>query len=142
MSMCKAVLTGKVVRDPEKRFTTGNVSVTTFSINVETPKSEGHTNIVRVIAWRNLADTCAETVKKGQTVIVEGRLQVNSYKDATGADKKGLELEANDVMVLSTVAKPIVKESSNSVVDNVPPPTSDDYDISTNDLIDEEEIPF
>lgn len=141
MSMSKAVLTGKVVRDPEKRFTTGNISVTTFSINVETPKSEGNVNIVRVISWRNLADTCAESVKKGQTVIVEGRLQVNSYKDAAGVDKKGLELDANNVMVLSNIDKGSVKETT-ATVDNVPPPLADEYDISVNDLIDEEEIPF
>ena len=142
MSISKAVLTGKVVRDPEKRFTSSNIAVTTFSINVETQKSDGP-NLVRVITWRNLADTTAETVKKGQKVIVDGRLQTNNYKDSSGIEKKGLELDANSVEIISgdvEASKPTAKADDSC--DDIPPPSADDYNIEPDDLINEEEIPF
>ncbi|MEW5820349.1 MAG: single-stranded DNA-binding protein [Cyanobacteriota bacterium] len=143
MSISKAVITGKVVRDPEKRFTPSNVPVTTFSINVETSKSEGM-NLVRVITWKNLADTCAETVKKGHKVIVDGRLQTNSYKDTSGVEKKGLELDAVSVEIISGKPEKPEKpaDKSNESYDDIPPPSADDYNISSDELIDEEEIPF
>lgn len=140
MSISKAVLTGKVVRDPEKRFTPSNIAVTTFTINVTTQKSEGP-NLVRVITWRNLADSSAEKVKKDQIVIVDGRLQINSYKDSNGVDRKGLELDANNFEILSgsNVAQ---APPQNDLMEDIPPPSADDYSIDSSDLIDEEEIPF
>lgn len=140
MSISKAVLMGKVVRDPEKRFTSSDVAVTTFSINVVTQRSEGP-NLVRIITWRNLAETCADTIKKGQTIIAEGRLQINTYKDSSGADKKGIELDANNVEIVGSADKKaddINKEDSLEV----PPPSESDYNISPEELINEEEIPF
>lgn len=142
MSISKAVLTGKVVRDPEKRFTSANIAVTTFTINAETSRSEG-TNLIRVITWKNLAETCAESVKKGCKVIVDGRLQTNSYKDSNGVDKKGMELDAVSVEVLSGAsAAPSEPSKDSSIEDDIPPPSADDYNITPDDLIDEEEIPF
>ncbi len=139
MSISKAVLMGKVVKDPEKRFTQNNISVTTFTVNVMTSKSEGP-NLVRVITWRKLADTCAETVKKGQTVVIDGRLQTNSYKDQSGIDKKGIELDANNVEIIQSVKDQ--KTGADEIEDDIPPPSADDYNITPDDLIDEEEIPF
>lgn len=140
MSISKAVITGKVVRQPEKRFTNSNVAVTTFSINVSTPKSEGP-NLVRVITWRNLADTCAETIQKGQEVIIDGRLQTNNYKDASGVDRKVVEIDANNVEILQHTSAES-KQQPADTYDEIPPPSADDYNITPDDLIDEEEIPF
>lgn len=140
MSICKAVLTGKVVRDPEKRFTPSNVAVTTFTINVTTLKSEGP-NLVRVITWKNLADSSAEKVKKDQMIIVDGRLQINSYKDSNGVDRKGLEIDANDFEILSSTDA-VKAQPQNDLMEDIPPPSADDYTMDSGDLIDEEEIPF
>lgn len=140
MSISKAVLMGKVVRDPEKRFTQANIPVTTFTINVETKRSDGP-NLVRVITWRNLAETVSDQVKKGTKVIVDGRLQVNSYKDSTGADKKGMELDAVAVEIVSAQQKASSAPPEEDLSGDVPPPSADDYNI-TDDLINEEEIPF
>lgn len=141
MSISKAVLMGKVVRDPEKRFTSNNVPVTTFSINVITTKSEG-INLVRVITWKNLADKAAETIKKGKTVIVDGNLQTSTYTDSAGIEKKGLELNAVGFEILSSQEEVVSKSSSADMVDDIPPPSADDYNITQDELIDEEEIPF
>lgn len=145
MSISKAVLAGKVVKDPEKRSTTNGTTVTTFSIDVKTPRSDGP-NYIRVITWRKLADECAENIKKGQTVVVDGTLQTNTFKDSAGKDKKVVELEANAVEVweggssASTAQKASAKSEPETF--EPPPPSEDDFRVTEADLIDEEEIPF
>src|SRR6202041_907688 len=83
MSISKIVVSGRVVRAPEKRFTPNtNVAVTEFAIAVESPPRQDGTvesQPIKVIAWRDLAERCAQEVKKGDLVAVDGRLQINSF---------------------------------------------------------------
>ena len=149
MSFCKAVIEGNVCKEPEKRFTSANIAVTTFSINVPSTKNDGP-NIVRVVTWRNLAENCAETILKDQRVIVEGRLQINSYKDQEGAEKKVVEIDAVNVEIVSADAgssnnqtkqaeqRPVTQKTSQAA----PPPVADEFDMHADELIDEDEIPF
>ena len=142
MSISKAVITGKVVRDPEKRFTSSNVAVTTFTINVGNGKDSADPNLVRIICWRNLADRAAEEIAKGKTVIVDGGIQISSYKDSSGAEKKVLEIEAVNFVVLQGGAEAVKSQARDDQFDEVPPPSADDFNITSDDLIDEDEIPF
>lgn len=98
MSMSKIVVSGRVVRAPEKRFTPStNMAVTEFSIAVESaPKPDGsvETAVVKVITWRDLAERCAQEVKKGDLVTVDGRLQVNNSTSADGQRRRDIEVDA------------------------------------------------
>lgn len=67
MSLAKAVISGTVYRAPEKRFTSNNVPISAFALNI----SENEETLVRVIAKGNLAQTVEETVNKGDRVVVE-----------------------------------------------------------------------
>ena len=77
MSLSKIVVSGKVVRAPEKRFTPNtNVAVTEFAISVESPPRPDGTSestAVKVITWRDLAERCAQEIRKGDLVAVDGR---------------------------------------------------------------------
>jgi single-strand DNA-binding protein len=101
MSISKIVVSGRVVRAPEKRFTPNtNVPVTEFAIAVESPtRQDGtvETQPVRVIAWRDLAERVAVEVKKGDLVAVDGRLQINNFTNSEGAKRRDAEIEANSV---------------------------------------------
>ncbi len=105
MSISKIVVSGRVVRAPEKRFTpNGNVAVTEFAIAVESPaRPDGtvETQAVKVITWRDLAERCAQEVKKGDLVAVDGRLQINSYTSSEGQRRRDAEIEASNVENLS-----------------------------------------
>ena len=105
MSLSKIVVSGRVVRAPEKRFTpSNNVAVTEFAIAVESPpRPDGtvETAVVKVITWRDLAERCAQDVKKGDLVAVDGRLQINNFQTSEGQRKRDVEIDAIAVENLS-----------------------------------------
>lgn len=106
-SLSKIVVTGRVVRAPEKRFTPNtNLAVTEFAIAVESPpRQDGtiETQPVKVISWRDLAERCAQDVKKGDLVAVEGRLQINNFTNSEGQRRRDAEIEANSVENLTNL---------------------------------------
>ncbi|MBS1992483.1 MAG: single-stranded DNA-binding protein [Cyanobacteria bacterium SZAS LIN-3] len=105
MSLSKIVISGRVVKAPEKRFTpNNNVAVTEFTIGVDSPNRQDgsvDTNFVKVITWRDLAERCAQELKKGDVVAVDGRLQINNYTNAEGQKKRDVEIDASSVENLS-----------------------------------------
>jgi single-strand DNA-binding protein len=107
MTMSKIVVSGKVVRAPEKRFTPNtNVAVTEFAIAVESPIRQDGTvesQPVKVVAWRDLAERCAQEIKKGDLVAVDGRLQINNFTNSDGARRRDAEIEATAVENLTAV---------------------------------------
>ena len=110
MSLSKIVISGRVVRAPEKRFTpNNNVAVTEFTIGVDSQnRQEGtvDTNFVKVITWRDLAERCSTEIKKGDVVCVDGRLQINNFTTQEGQKKREVEIDASSVENLSsTVAQ-------------------------------------
>lgn len=104
-SLSKIVVSGRVIRPPEKRFTpNNNVAVTEFAIAVESnPKQDGtvETHPVKIIAWRDLAERLAQEIKKGDLVAVDGRIQFNQYTNNEGQRRRDVEIEAIAVDNLS-----------------------------------------
>ncbi len=133
MTLAKIFVTGKVVKNPEKRFTQNDLAITSFTIDVN-PQDE---SLVRVFAMGNLADTVEQTVKMGDSVIVEGRLQTNTFKTTSGKDKKIFEINASTVEKMSgSQSSP---QASTAQKENLVQFATEE--ISEN-LIDEDEIPF
>lgn len=108
MSLSKIVVSGRVIRTPEKRFTpNNNVAVTEFAIAVESPpRNDGtvETAVVKVITWRDLAERCAQEIKKGDLVAVDGRLQINNFQTSDGQKKRDVEIDAIAVDNLTAAA--------------------------------------
>jgi single-strand DNA-binding protein len=107
LSLSKIVVSGKVIRNPEKRFTPNtNVAVTEFAIAVEPafrPDQAGESTPVKILTWRDLAERCAQEIKKGDLVTVDGRLQINNYTTNDGQRRRDVEIEAVQVENLSTL---------------------------------------
>jgi single-strand DNA-binding protein len=105
MSLSKIVVSGKVVRAPEKRFTPAtNVAVTEFAIAVVSsnrPDGQAESTPVKVVTWRDLAERCAAEIKKGDLVMVDGRLQINNYSNSEGQKRRDVEIDAVYVENLS-----------------------------------------
>ncbi len=134
MSLAKAVISGTVYRAPEKRFTSNNVPISAFALNI----SETEETLVRVLAKGNLAQTVEETINKGDRVVVEGRLQNNTVKNEDGSERRIVEIDAYAMEKLagsSTTSTPSGKASPDSIVQFGQTDFSDD-------LIGEDEIPF
>jgi single-strand DNA-binding protein len=116
VSLAKVVLSGLVDSDPEKRFTSNqNMAVTTFNMWVPALPRQGQASataeqdgfVIKVTCWRQLAEVVAETVRKGEAILVEGKLMVQSFQTPEGAAKKGFEIELNSLDKLSGLPQSI-----------------------------------
>ncbi|HSA05848.1 MAG TPA: single-stranded DNA-binding protein [Candidatus Gastranaerophilales bacterium] len=133
MSISKIVITGQVVRNPEKRFTENNLAITSFTLNFAQDEQE---KLIRVSAFGNSAEKISQTIKKGHYVVVEGGLQTNTVKTDSGTDKKFFEINAQNVEILSQSGK------SEDNIEEKEDVFGLSDEISNEDLIGEDEIPF
>ena len=90
-SVNKVMLLGHVTRDPELKKIPSGQSVCTFGLATnrtwKDPKGEKQTSpeFHNLVAWAGLADACAEHVRKGKPLYIEGYLKTSSWE---GSDKK------------------------------------------------------
>src|SRR5690606_15137430 len=102
--MNHVVLIGRLVRDPELRYTPQGVAVGSFTLAVDRPftNSQGQreADFIDVVVWRKLAETIAQHLQKGRLVAVQGRLQIRSYEDRDGNRRKAAEVVAHEVRFL------------------------------------------
>lgn len=103
----QCIIIGNLGRDPEMRFTGDGTPVTSFSVAVNRrwtnqDGSQGEkTWWFRVTAWRRLAETCNQYLRKGSPVMVIGEVDASAYIPREGGEPRAsLELEARDVRFL------------------------------------------
>lgn len=74
------VLIGRLVRDPELRYTSNGTPVANFTLAVERNyrNQQGETDVdfIKIVTWRKLAENVAHHLGKGRLVAVEGSLQI------------------------------------------------------------------
>ena len=96
----KCILVGRLVADPELKFTPQNVSVVTFTLAVDRNYAKGEekkADFINCVAWRNTADFVAKFFQKGQMMALCGSLQVRSWDDAQGNKRYATEVIADEV---------------------------------------------
>lgn len=106
----KVMLTGRLGRDPELRYTQSGDAVATFSVASDrSVKDESEpsgwrqqTEWFRVVAWRSLAERSAKNLTKGMRVYVEGRIQTQEYTDKQGQKQRSTEVIADDFISLES----------------------------------------
>jgi single-strand DNA-binding protein len=106
----KAMLIGRLTKDPEMRYTPSGTAVTNFSIATNRWSSgpdgekkeftDYHNIVAYPIGKRNLAETVAQYTRKGALVYVEGRIQTRSWEGQDGQKRRVTEIIANDVQFL------------------------------------------
>jgi single-strand DNA-binding protein len=100
----RIILIGRLVRDPELKYTPNGVATTSFTLAVDRPflnqKGEREADFIDIVTWRKLAETVASHLGKGRLVAVEGRLQVRSYETAEGQKRRVSEVVAENVRFL------------------------------------------
>ena len=108
---------GNLTADPDLRYTQTGVPVAAFTVAASrrTYDSEsgqwkdGETLFLRCSAWRHLAEHAAESLTKGQRVIVTGRLRQRDYETTSGEKRTVYEVDADDVgpSLRFATAKPV-----------------------------------
>jgi len=115
MSFAKATLSGTVTSDPEKRFTPNNHAVTSFTLSAESvsnrPGAANEPLQVKITCWRGLADAVETQLQKGDNVLVEGKLLMNSFQTQEGVQKKLFEIEAVSIDKLPGRPEPLLVAS-------------------------------
>jgi single-strand DNA-binding protein len=147
-SLNKALLIGRLTKDPEMRYTPSGTAVTNFSIATnrwstgpdgERKEFTDYHNIVAYpIGKRNLAETVAQYTRKGALVFVEGRIQTRSWEGQDGQKRRVTEIIANDVQFLEPrgAGAPAARTGAAVVPDEIP--AGDDVPRD----VDPDEIPF
>jgi single-strand DNA-binding protein len=102
----RTILIGRLTKDPELRYTPQGTAVTTFTLAVDRPFTssggEKETDFIPVVTWRQLAETCANYLKKGRLTAVEGRIQVRNYENNEGKRVYVTEVIADNVRFLES----------------------------------------
>ena len=105
----KAILLGRLGRDPEVRYTPDGTAVTNFSIatsdewrDKETGEKRERTEWHRIVAFGKLGEICGEYLAKGRQVYIEGRIRTRDWEDREGIKRYTTEIVANDVQFLGS----------------------------------------
>lgn len=94
-SFNKVILMGNVTRDPQVRYTTGGMAVTELGLAVNRSWYDKASNsrkeevtFVDVTLWGRTAEVAGEYLAKGRPVLIEGRLQLDSWDDKESGQKR------------------------------------------------------
>lgn len=108
MDLNKALIIGRLTRDPEMRNTPQGTPVCSFAIATNyVYKNAGGEKIEQVeyhniVAWRKLAEIASQYLKKGSRVYVEGRIQTKSWDGQDGTKKNRTEIVMDNMIMLDS----------------------------------------
>lgn len=97
----KILLLGRLVADPELRYTATGKAVAQFTLAVDRPfasqDGKKEADFIPVILWGKTAEAAANYSFKGQRLLVEGRLQIRSYETKDGSKRWATEVIGNSI---------------------------------------------
>lgn len=130
--MNKAILMGRLTKDPETRNTqTNNIQVTSFTLAVNrrfTKDGEQQADFINIVSWNKTAEFVSKYFKKGQQVGVIGRIQTRNYDDDKGVKHYITEVIAEEVYFADSKKE----GQADTTLD-----TTNDFEISSSD-----DLPF
>ena len=102
--MNQVILIGRLTRDPELRYIpSSGTPICRFGLAVNREfKREGQpeADFFNIVVWGKSAENCANYLKKGRLVALNGRMQNNNYEDKNGVKHYTIEIHANRVQFL------------------------------------------
>jgi single-strand DNA-binding protein len=103
VSFNRTILAGNITRDPELKFTNSGVAVCNFGVAVNRVRSKDgdEVDFFDVSAWRQLGETIANYKKKGDPILIEGKLQYRSWEAQDGSKRSKIEVVADNVQFLA-----------------------------------------
>lgn len=104
--MNRVILTGRLATDPELRYTQTGRARTRFNIAVDHQYRDQDNNLqketffIPIVVWGAQAESCANFLRKGRLVAVDGRLRIDTFETQEGERKKVVEVIAQRVEFL------------------------------------------
>lgn len=125
----KAILVGRVGKDPEVQTSTSGKTVVKFSLaTTEKYKDKETTEWHNIVLWNKLAEIAGKYVNKGSLLYIEGKITTNSW-EKDGAKHYKTEIIGNTMKMLSSKQlNEMVNEAKKQFADNdfVPGEEEDD----------------
>lgn len=94
-SFNRVILVGNLTRDPEVKYTTGGTAVAEIGMAVsrqwfdqKSNEKKEETTFVDVTLWGRQAEVAGEYLSKGRPVLIEGRLQLDTWEDKQSGQKR------------------------------------------------------
>ncbi len=109
-SFNKVILVGNLTRDPQVKYTTGGTAVTEIGLAVsrqwfdkQSNSRKEETTFVDVTLWGRTAEVAGEYLAKGRPVLIEGRLQLDTWDDReTGQKRSKLRVVGENMTMLGS----------------------------------------
>jgi len=123
----KVMLSGRITKDIEQKFTDKGTPVVKFTIAVDNNFKDSSGNwqnnpsFIDCIAWEKWADALVKQAHKGSPVIVEGKIEARSYVDKENNNRKAVEITAEYIQFLE-----YVKKDDDNPMQSAPQTTNDD----------------
>ena len=135
--MNKAILIGRLTRDPELRYTSSNRAVCQFTVAIDRPFTNQSTgnreaDFINVVAWDKTGENVGKYMTKGRLIAVEGRIQTRNYDNNEGRKVYVTEVIANNVQFLES--RNATPQTTGNGFDTMPEPPVErtPYDFADN----------
>ena len=142
----RALLVGRLTRDPELRRTGSGKAVTSFNIAVERnfKSDDQEADFINCVCWGKIAENTERYCSKGSMVSVDGRIQTRNYDNNQGQKVYVTEVIADSVQFINTkrdnntATASQAQTQTNSYVPNEPIQQFDDNEL----VMEEDDIQF
>ena len=142
--MNKAILIGRLTRDPELRYTSSNRAVCQFTVAIDRPftnqaSGQREADFINVVAWDRTGENVGKYMTKGRLIAVEGRIQTRNYDNNEGRKVYVTEVIASNVQFLESRNG----ATNNNGFDSMPEPPQErtPYDFAEEQPSPEKETP-
>lgn len=154
--MNSVTLIGRLTRDPELRYLpNGGTAICRFSLAVDKDlskdkkqefqsKGQPTADFINIVVWGRIGENCANYLKKGRLVAIQGRIQTGSYTAADGNKRYTTDVVGEKVEFLEWGDSPSGNTNTNfnTNTDTDTNTGSDDFAGDGFSPVDEDEIPF
>ena len=124
--MNKALLIGRLTKDPELRSTPAGRNVCQFSIAVNrtftNANGDREADFINCVVWDKQAENLVKYQKKGNQIAVDGRIQTRNYEDKDGKRVYVTEILANNISFLDSKGSSAGNSNSFNNFNNLPEP--------------------
>ncbi len=134
----KAILIGRLTKDPAVRYLQNGVAVASFTLAVDrtfkNKDGEKEADFIPIVVWRKTAELCEKYLSKGSMAAVSGRIQTRSYEAQDGGTRYVTEVVADEVQFISTTPRTSSDNNSAYGSDSFGIPVDGFSEINDNDV--------
>lgn len=140
----RALLVGRLTRDPELRRTGSGKAVTSFNLAVERnfKSDDQEADFINCVCWGKIAENTERYCSKGSMVSIDGRIQTRNYDNSQGQKVYVTEVIADSVQFIQTNRNNNTATAAQAPVNNYVPNEPIQQFEDEGLIMDEEDIQF